>query len=238
MEFTINLLSFVCIILGLVAATLAIAAFIFSWKSFKSSSKMQMKAQELLTKVAENVSVALAHTSQQTDKAWDFFTSPANIYPYQTTEETQKKEAELIEKIKKDARTEAKEGIKKLGLKTEQTEELLSKVDLLIEKTTERTENMAEHKQLLRYFSLVENQSKLLAESYGMKIDKRASMSDILKFLDDKISPIAMKELDWLIETRNMLTQKGIEVLSKNDINKIIGTSAKVLSYLFRKTER
>lgn len=73
-----SILTIVSIVLGVVSATLAVAAFIFGWISFRNTSHMQMEAQAILAKVSEKVEVIVDRTSHQIDKAWEYFTKPSS----------------------------------------------------------------------------------------------------------------------------------------------------------------
>lgn len=71
-----GILTIVSIVLGVVSATLAVAAFIFGWVSFRNTAHMQVEAQAILAKVSEKVEVIVDRTSHQMDKAWEYFTKP------------------------------------------------------------------------------------------------------------------------------------------------------------------
>ena len=82
----LSILTIVSLVLGVVSTTLAIAAFIFGWVSFRNSFRMQVDAQSILAKVSEKVEVIIHHTSHQLNKAWDYVTQPTSKNVFQPPE--------------------------------------------------------------------------------------------------------------------------------------------------------
>ena len=196
MELTTNAFTIATFILSIVSATLAIAAFFFSWSSFNKSSDLQIKAQEILTKVSEKVDVVVERTSHQMDKAWDYITSsPLPLSTEQIPKETEDKKEELREKLLKEARREATEVMKKSGINPDRLKDLSLKVEALIKKTTERTESMVEQNMLLTSITNLKLVAIPLAKLHGMQIHEKTKSPEIAHFLKDKIGLDAYRDL-------------------------------------------
>ena len=237
MELTTNAFTIVTFILSIVSATLAIAAFIFSWKSFNKSSELQMEAQNILSKVSEKVDVVVERTSHQIDKAWDYITSsPLSLPIGQIPKETENKKEELREKLLKEARREATEVMKKSGIDPDKLKDLRLKVAALIKKTTERTESMVETNMLLRSFSNLKVVANSLATLHGMQIDEKTILPDIARFLEDIIVPTAYKDLldIFILEHQKI----NIETLSDNRIDGYLDKSKMLARYLQHEVTR
>lgn len=239
MELTVSTFSIVSFILAIVSATLAIAAFIFSWVSFNNTSKLQIKAQEILSKVSEKVEVVVERTSHQMDKAWDYLTSSQSLTTDQIPKVKDEKEEKLKEKLIKEARQEATEVLKESGVDQDKIEELRSKVEALIEKTTERTETMVEQHKLLRSISTIESTAKTLAKLSGMEIDSKTSLNKIIEFLKGKIIPPAHRDLTEIIHFGKRLLNKDINIgmLPDSKIDSIAGRSKRILTFLQRQID-
>ena len=237
MELTTNAFTIVTFILSIVSSTLAIAAFIFSWKSFNKSSELQMKAQNILSKVSEKVDVVVERTSHQIDKAWDYITSsPLPLPTEQIPNEAEDKKEELREKLLKEVRQEATEVMKKSGIDPDKLKDLRLKVEALIKKTTERTESMVEKNMLLTSLSNLELVANSLAKLHGMQIDKKTTLPDIANFLGDKIAPKAYEDL---LDIFTLADKKvNIETLSDSKIDSNLNMSKMLARYLLHVVTR
>ncbi len=231
MELTTNAFTIVTFILSIVSATLAVAAFIFSWKSFNKSSELQTKAQDTLSKVSEKVDVVVERTSHQIDKAWDYITSPPIPLPIeQIPKETEEKKEKLKEKLLKEARREATEVMKESGIDPVKLKDLRLKVAALIKKTSERTESMVEKNMLLTNLYKLKFAAKSLAKLHGMQIGKKTTLLDIAQFLEDKIGLKAYKDLLDIFTFEQK--QIHIETLSDSRIDRYLSMSKKLTMYL------
>lgn len=135
----LSLLTILSFFTSAASIALAVAAFIFGWRSFVRSSEMQMKAQASLEKISEKAEVIAKQTSGQIDKAWDYFTkTPTEVSP-EETEELAKKEEEKRKKIIEDAKNETIKALEKAGVKSEVIHNLEEKVEGIIEKSTHET---------------------------------------------------------------------------------------------------
>jgi vacuolar-type H+-ATPase subunit I/STV1 len=151
-----DLLTLISLIVGIISITLAISAFIFSWVTFRNSSKMQMEAQRILDKISEKVDIVADRTSHQLDKVWEYFTALPSSRTKEITEETQEREQALKEELKVEARQEAMAVLSEAGVQKGRIESLLAHVESIINQSTERTKTLIEKENFLQKISDIE----------------------------------------------------------------------------------
>lgn len=137
-----EILVWVSIFLAIISATLAVAAFIFGWVSFRRTSDMHIETQKILAKISEKVESVVDRTSRQIDKAWDYLTRDTLV-----SEDSSKieKEAEKItEKKLEPLRKEFDEVLKKLVKTDADHNRLRGLFEKAIDKTRKTTEESLE----------------------------------------------------------------------------------------------
>lgn len=164
-----NYLTIWSIFLAIASATLAIAAFIFSWASYKSSTQIQIKAQEILAQISQKVDVVVERTTHQIDKAWDYFTGLPSHTLSKTTEEISKKEEELKNKIIEETKNEVSEIMKGSGLQKDALKDLYDKVEKLVSRSSEKTKQLYQRERIIINISRIEEEIRKIANDKGIR---------------------------------------------------------------------
>jgi hypothetical protein len=149
-----DLVTSIGIILSISSITLSLIAIWFAWVSYKNTTDMQMKAQAILEQVSQKVEVVVNLTSQQVEKAWNYFTQNP-ISTVDKKEEVSFNINELRKQIIDENKIETEKLIKEAGIGKTEFELLTSKFEELFGKTTEKTEEIY-NKQLImnKYFEI------------------------------------------------------------------------------------
>jgi len=179
-------LTTVTILLAVVSTTFAIASFVFSWVSFRNTSQMQMNAQAILAQISQRVEVVVERTSQQMDKAWEYFTSLPPPPPSIASEELAQREEELRAQIIEEAREEAAQVIKQAGLDTDVLKRLLPEVEDVIGRSAERSGRLFALQEFLLRFSEIERELRDIAAESGVILapDDRSFRTLVWKLRD------------------------------------------------------
>jgi hypothetical protein len=226
-----DILMTVSILLAVVSATLAIAAFIFSWVTFRNTSNMQMQAQAILAQVSQKVEVVVERTSQQIDRAWDYFTGAPTATQSKVSEEVAQKEEELRAQISEEVRREAAEVMKKAGLEKETLKSLLGQVESIIAKTTQRTRQLFEQQNLLLKLSEIERELRDTSEGLGRTLPPNIPLEELVLSLPAPLPPGPMRELIKLARFRDMATHDDFD-WGEQDIHQSLRIADELLSYL------
>ncbi len=223
------------ILLAVASTTLAIAAFIFSWASYKSASNMLIKSQEILAQISQKVEVVVERTTHQIDRAWDYFTGVPSASLSKGAEEIAKKEDELKRQIIEEARKETIELMKGAGLQKEALNELIEKVENLVGKSSERTRQLLQRERILSNISKIEETLRELAAENGVRFPKQMSLKALarnfsklekLKFIHTN----ALKDLEMLISFQD----EEVIIPSEQGFIEILSTAVRLLDYLLR----
>lgn len=223
-----NYLTMWSIFLAVASTTLAIAAFIFSWVSYRNATKLQIKAQEILSQISQKVEVVVERTTHQMDKAWDYFTAS------KSSEDIFKKEAELKRQIIEDARKETSEFMKDAGLEKKTLNDLIEKVQVLVGKSSERTIQLLGRERIITSLYTIEEELKALAKEYKVVFSKGFNLKAIVKSLRNSeqfrfIDPKALNDIEKLIDFIDI----GIESYSDEQIKEIMSIQVEsLISYL------
>ncbi|MHB1687911.1 MAG: hypothetical protein ACYCVH_11105 [Ignavibacteriaceae bacterium] len=226
-----DLITILTIILSVVSSTLSVVAIIFAWVSYKNSSKMQMDAQAILEKITQKIEVVAQSTANQIDKAWNYFTNTN----YSLKDDTSKTLLD-IESIKQKFINETKEEINTLindlGTDKNKINELSQKVEFLVQKTTDVTE------ELILKQTLINNLQSLNGElidwskrTKKMIFPDNIELREMINVLEhERLLPdILLMRFNYLLSIRNKIihgdTVNSIELqnslLTVDEIRKI-----------------
>jgi hypothetical protein len=204
----INLLN---IILSVSSATLSITAIVFSWITYRNSTKMQMDAQAILEKITQRVEVVVQSTTNQIDKAWNYIT---------TTNHNSKSEIpeihfdldSLKQNLINETKAEVSTLIKNLSPDKNTIDELSNKVEFLIQKTTNVTEELILTNTLINNLQTLPEELNDWAKretktnfAYGVDL---AMMIDVLEH-DHLIPDILLMKFNYIIDIRNKIIHNG-----------------------------
>jgi len=231
-----DLLTTVSILLAVASTTLAIAAFVFSWVSFRNTSQMQMNAQAILAQISQRVEVVVERTSQQMDRAWEYFTSLPAAPPSLPSEALAEREEKLRAQVIEEARQEAAKAIKSAGLDKEALKNLLEQVQGVIDRSAERTRHLLAQQDLLGKVSEIEGELRLLAAEPGIGSDPEAPLERLAEELRPFLVPGAVKDLDGLINLRSRAMSGDFD-WSKEEIDAHYEMVHRLLRY-FRRRRR
>jgi hypothetical protein len=227
-----NYLTMWSIFLAVASTTLAIAAFIFSWASYRNATKMQIKAQEILSQISQKVEVVVERTTHQIDKAWDYFTGLPSASLSKAHEELSIKEEELKNQIIEEARKETAQLMEGTGLQKDLLNELIDKVQSLVDKSSERTKQLLQRETILTNLSKIENDIRDFATVKGLKCPKQMGLNDIANLRDSSkfefIGQFVFDLLQELIIFRDERPEKFTE--KQNTI--LLDQSIALLDYL------
>jgi hypothetical protein len=180
-------LTMVSIFLSIASTTLAIAAFIFSWVTFKSTSKIQIDAQAILAQISEKVEVVVDKTSHQIDKAWDYFTSHNSSSLPKSIEVANKKLDDLKNQIIGEARKEITESIKRFSPEIDKElfkAMIMEEVEKLVGRSTQQTKQLMEREALILKIAEIQAIVMKIAIERGYKLDQGTSFMTFLKQFD------------------------------------------------------
>jgi hypothetical protein len=231
-----NYLTMWSIFLAVASTTLAIAAFIFSWVSYRNATKLQINAQEILSQISQKVEVVVDRTTHQMDKAWDYFTALPYTSISKYSEDILKKEDELKTQIIEEARKETTELMKDAGLQKKTLDDLIEKVQGLVGKSSERTIQLLGRERIITSLYTIEQELKALAKEYKVVFSKGFNLRDIVKSLRNSeqfkfINPTAFDDIEKLIDFIDI----GIESYSDEQINEIMSIPMEsIIGYLQR----
>jgi hypothetical protein len=218
------------IFLAVASTTLAVAAFIFSWVSYRNATKLQIKAQEILSQISQKVEVVVERTTHQMDKAWDYFTALPYISIPRSGEDIFKKEEELKKQIIEEARKETTELMKDTGLQNKTLIELVEKVEALVGKSSDRTIKLLGRERILTSLYKIEEELKALAKEHKVVFSKGFDLRAIVNNLRNSeqfkfISHEALDNIEKLIDFVDM----GIESYSDEQFNAIMSIPVEFL---------
>ncbi len=211
------------ILLAVASTTLAIAAFIFSWASYKSASNLLIKSQEILAQISQKVEVVVERTTHQIDRAWDYFTGVPSASLSKGAEEIAKKEDELKRQIIEEARKETTELMNDAGLQKKTLNELIEKVQGLVGKSSERTIQLIGRERIITSLYDIEEELKALAKEYKVVFSKGFNLKAIVKSLrnSEQFKFIDRSAFDWIEKLIDFIDM-GIESYSDEQINEIM----------------
>jgi len=127
-----------------------------------------MNAQAILAQISQRVEVVVERTSQQMNKAWEYFTSLPPPPPSIASEELAQREEELRAQIIEEAREEAAQVMKQAGLDTDVLKRLLPEVENVIGRSTERSGRLFALQKFLPRFSEIERELRDIAAESGV----------------------------------------------------------------------
>lgn len=223
----VDTLTIVSLVVGVASATLAVAASVFGWVTYRNSTNMQVKAQEILAKVSEKVEVVAEHTTHQIDRAWDYFTASSAAAPPVPDPEADKELTDRLNSIREQLQVEVRERVaaatKEHGLDRQTIENLASEVADVISRTTEQTEALKLERALALEFAKLEPRLRAYIRQHGhVDYGRDYSFSDTVKHLSSfdetkaAFSPSFLHELQRLADVHNRL--KHGQELSDDEI--------------------
>jgi len=158
---------------------LAVSALVIAWLSFASTTKTLTEAQKTLAEISQKVEVVVRFTAEQLGKTLNHIISlPARI-PVLSPDEADRKEKELIEKAKQEARGEAEAAVSKAGLTGETKENLLFLLEPVLNKHAERTRALVEQGELVELGSALETEIRGLGRKMGEHFSDDISLSKL-----------------------------------------------------------
>jgi hypothetical protein len=189
----INLLN---IILAVSSITLSIVAIIFSWVAYRNTTKMQVDVQSILEKITQRVEVIVQNTNQQIDKAWNYFTNP-DLHKGKIDEPTLD-----LDTVRKEIINEANLETQKLlinsSIDRNKLEELSTKVEGLIDRTTNKAEELYSKKILL-------DKIEDIRDDFEHWIEKGANIKFASNFPLDKMYELLKTKADISVRIDNYL---------------------------------
>lgn len=235
-QLTIDVLTFVTILLAVASLTLSIAAVIFSWVTFNNTSKMQMDAHATLAKISERVEVIAQQTSHQMERVLEYFTrtEPTSEISKQVAE----RENELKEKLKEQVQHAITEAIKEAGLEKEKLDAFVSRVASLVSQITERTIPLMDKQRFTELLSEVSDKLNDYASRKAFSFPPNTPLGQMLRAgvydelmkqqPTEVVVPVS-RDLKILVDVQELLA-KGKE-LSTDGIRDAIEASERLLRY-------
>jgi hypothetical protein len=199
------------IILAVSSATLSITAIVFSWITYRNSTKMQMDAQAILEKITQRVEVVVQSTTTQIDKAWNYITN-TNHNPKSDIPEVQFDLDSLKQKFIDETKVEVIALIKNLSTDKNTIDELSNKVEFLIQKTTNVTEELILKQTLINNLQSLPDElndwaKRVTKTSFAYGVDL-SMMIDVLEH-DNLIPDILLMKFNYIIDIRNKIIHNG-----------------------------
>ena len=210
-----DILSILGIILSVTSITLAIVAIWFAWFSYKNSTEMQMKAQSILEQITQKVEVVVDKTSHQMDRAWDYITQKGD-----SRIDEQEETLFDIDKLKKEVIEETKNEtikiIKESGLDIEKVNLLESKVEAIVNRTTDKTEDLFKKEKMLEKYKLVDEELRIwYRRKRNWVFPHIIRLKDMISN-EEIVSPLPKSvrdKLQEIIEVRNKIVHsKNIDI--------------------------
>ena len=220
------------IILSVSSITLSIVAILFAWVSYKHSTEMQIKAQAILEQVSQKVEVLVKLTSSQIERAWDYFTQSHN-----TPEEKKEEISFNIEELRKQIIAETKEETEKLiedaGIERGKIDLVISKLEGLLNKSTEKTQEIFNKQKILDRYTEVEFELKKWFER-KMKWIFPPNIFMVHMLENEEIRSVLpknmLKEIRVFIDTRNKVAHS--KPVTDEEMERALKLSYDFLSFL------
>ena len=194
-------------VLSIVSITLAIVSIIFAWVSYKNSTNMQMKAQGILEQVSQKVEVIVKLTSSQIERAWDYFTQNRSSGD-EKAEQINFNVDELSKKILIESKEETEKLIKDSGIDKGKIDSIVTQLEKLIDKTTEKTKDIYTKQAVLEKYSEIEVELKKWFERKAKWIfPPNILMPEMLhnQEISNVLPKNMLKEIKYFIEIRNFI---------------------------------
>ncbi len=195
------------LVLSIVSITLAIVSAIFAWVSYKNSTAMQMKAQAILEQVSQKVEVIVKLTASQIERAWDYVMQNRSAISGKD-EQINFNVDELSKKILIESKEETEKLIKDSGIDKAKIDSIVSQLETLIDKTTEKTKDVYTKQAVLEKYLEIENELKKWFErKVKWVFPPNILMPEMLH--NQEISSVLpknmLKEIKYFIEIRNFI---------------------------------
>ncbi len=219
------------IILSVSSITLAIVAIWFSWVTYKNSTEMQMKSQSILEQITQKVEVIVDKTSHQVDRAWDYFTQK-EVSNINKKEEVSFDSEKLKKEIVEETKNETIKIIKETGLDIEKVRNLESKVEDILNRTTEKAEDVFNKERMLDRYEQVEKELK----QWFLRIKKWDFPPNILlphiisnKEISSFLPETILFKLREIIDVRNKIAHS--KELDKDELRNSIFIANDLISF-------
>lgn len=224
-------LSILSIILAVSSITLALVAIWFSWVSYKNSTDLQMKAQSILEQISQKVELIVDKTSHQIDRAWDYFTQkiePINDKKEVITFNLDELKKEIVEETK----NETIKIISEAGLDNEKIRQLERKVESVVNKITDRTQEVFNKQLILDKYTQIENELKMwLLNNYKWHFPPNVMLMQIInnKEISSVLPETLRFKLSEITDIRNKVAHS--KEVSKDELENSIFTANDLISF-------
>ena len=182
----LDLITVVSLLASTASITLAVAAFIFGWRTFVKSSEMQMKAQASLEKISEKAEVIAGQTSGQIEKAWDYFTRPQLERAPEEIEKLEKQQEDQKKAIVDEAKKEVFKGLEEAGISGEIIKSMDTRIGRIMEETTNKAAKSTTDSRVTR----IEEMTLLIMDNLNAMARKQGgpAVYDMFGFKPEAVS--------------------------------------------------